>query len=134
MTVSNAQVRKLMEEASKHGQVGLAALRAGVDRKTAAKYLKEGKYPSELRKERTWRTRQDPFEQDWPEIAARLVDAPELEAKALFEHLLAEVDGRYESGQLRTVAGSHDPRRSGEGRVAAPSDPTLSGASRSAAT
>jgi hypothetical protein len=47
VTVSDAQVRKLMEETSKHGQVGLAALKAGMDRKTAARYTREGKYPTE---------------------------------------------------------------------------------------
>jgi len=73
-----------------------------MDRKTAAKYLREGKYPSELKKERTWRTRLDPFAQDWPEVEARLAEAPELEAKALFEHLLAQSPNRYEPGQLRT--------------------------------
>ena len=102
VTVSNAQVRKLMEETSKHGMLGLAALKAGMDRKTAAKYIKLGKYPSDLTTERTWRTREDPFEKDWPEILERLEDAPELEAKALFEHLLEERPGRYEPGQLRT--------------------------------
>jgi hypothetical protein len=29
---TDAQVRKMMEEMSKHGKVGLAALRAGMDR------------------------------------------------------------------------------------------------------
>jgi hypothetical protein len=104
-----------MEETSKHGEVGVAALKAGMDRKTAAKYLKEGKYPSELRAERTWRTREDPFEEDWPEIAERLKDAPELEAKALFEHLLWEQPGRYEPGQLRTFQRRFKQWRAKEG-------------------
>ena len=103
MTVSDAQVRKLMEETSKHGKVGVAALRSGMDRGTAAKYLEAGKLPSELKTERTWRTREDPFEEDWPEIAERLKDAPELEAKALFEHLLVQKPGQYDPGQLRTL-------------------------------
>jgi NAD(P)-dependent dehydrogenase (short-subunit alcohol dehydrogenase family) len=34
-----------MEEISKHGKVGLAAMRAGVDRKTARKYVKRGSCP-----------------------------------------------------------------------------------------
>ncbi len=95
MTVSNAQVRKLMEEQSKHGKVGLAAMKAGMDRKTASKYIKSGKYPSELPPDRSWRTREDPFAEDWPDIVARLKDAPELEGKALFEHLLGQQSGRY---------------------------------------
>jgi hypothetical protein len=102
VTVTNAQVRKLMEEHSKHGKMGLAAIKAGMDRKTASKYLKNGKYPSELKQERSWRTRDDPFAEDWPEIAARLADAPELEGKALFEHLLDHTQDRYDPGQLRT--------------------------------
>lgn len=104
-----------MEETTKNGAVGLAALKAGMDRKTAAKYLKEGKYPSELTTERTWRTREDPFEQDWPGIAERLDDAPELEAKALFEHLLGEKPGRYEPGQLRTFQRRFKQWRAKEG-------------------
>lgn len=52
-----------MEEMAKHGRLGLASARAGMDRKTARKYVKEGKFPSELEQERTWRTREDPFEE-----------------------------------------------------------------------
>ena len=103
MTVSDMQVRRLMEEKTKSGNVGLAAMKAGMDRKTASKYLGEGKLPSELREPRRWRTRSDPFAEDWPGLKARLVDAPELEAKTLFEFLLAQHPERYEPGQLRTL-------------------------------
>ncbi len=99
---TDAQVRKLMEEMTKHGKVGVAALRSGVDRKTARKYLKAGKLPSEMGVERTWRTRPDPFAQDWDAVVGRLQDAPELEARALFEDLLARFPGRHAPGQLRT--------------------------------
>ncbi len=115
MTVSNAQVRKLMEEKTKNGSVGLAALKAGMDRKTAGKYLKAGNYPADLRAERTWRTRADPFETVWPEVAERLEDAPELEAKALFEDLLGEKPGRFEPGQLRTFQRRFKQWRAKEG-------------------
>jgi hypothetical protein len=102
MTVTDAQVRKLMEEKSNKGKVGLAAMKAGMDRKTASKYLELEKFPSDLKQARTWRTREDPFAEDWKEIAERLKEAPELEAKALFEVLVAEKPDRYEPGQLRT--------------------------------
>ncbi len=102
MTTTDVQVRKLMEEHQKHGHVGTAALRAGMHRNTASKYLKAGKLPSSMRKLRDWRTRPDPFAEDWAEIAARLEDAPELEAKALFEDLLERQPERYQEGQLRT--------------------------------
>jgi hypothetical protein len=91
-----------MEEYSKTGKKGIAALRSGMDRKTAGKYIRIKKYPSELTEERPWRTREDPFAADWTEIAERLKAAPELEAKALFEALLSEQPGRYEPGHLRT--------------------------------
>jgi hypothetical protein len=100
---TDGQVRKLMEELSKHGRVGLAAMRAGVDRKTARKYATAGKLPSELVAPRTWRTRLDPFADDWPALAARLDAEPGLEAKTLFELLVEEYPGRYEPGQLRTL-------------------------------
>ena len=102
MQVTDAQVRKLMEEVSRHGKIGLAAIRAGMGRKTASKYISLGKLPSEVPMELSWRTREDPFEVDWPVLSAKLVDAPELEAKALFEWLLEHSEGRYDPGQLRT--------------------------------
>lgn len=92
-----------MDEHAKHGKLGLAALRSGMHRNTAAKYVAAGKLPSELVAPRTWRTREDPFADDWPEIVARLRDAPELEATALFEHLATREPDRYEPGQVRTL-------------------------------
>lgn len=103
MRVTDVQVRKLMEEYSRHGRVGAASLRAGMHRNTGAKYVKAGKVPSELGNPRTWRTREDPFEGHWPEVVARLEDAPELEAKALFEDLCGRYPGRYQEGQVRTL-------------------------------
>jgi len=92
-----------MEEHSRHGQIAVAGLKAGMGRKTAAKYIREGKLPSDLVRVRTWRTRRDPFEGVWPEIEVRLKDAPELEAKIVFEDLQERYPGRFPSGQLRTL-------------------------------
>ncbi len=103
MRVTDVQVRKLMEEHTKHGRVGLASLRAGMHRNTGSKYLRAGKVPTELRQPRSWRTREDPFAEDWPEVEERLADAPELEAKSLFEDLCERRPGRYQEGQLRTL-------------------------------
>ena len=103
--LSDAQVRMLMQEKAESGKVWKAARKAGVHRNTATKYLKAGKLPSELVKPHTWRTRADPFANVWElEIEARLIDAPELEAKTLFEHLVSISEpGSYEPGQLRTL-------------------------------
>jgi hypothetical protein len=92
-----------MDEMRRHGKVGLAGLRAGMSRNTASKYVGVGRLPSELREARDWRTREDPFAEDWPEIRGRLAEAPELEAKALFEDLVRRKPERYEPGQLRTL-------------------------------
>lgn len=92
-----------MEEYSKHGKKGLAAVKAGMDRKTGQRYRELGKLPSQLKKPRTWRTREDPFTDVWEDLARRLTDAPELEAKTLFELLVAQEPARWSSGQLRTL-------------------------------
>jgi len=102
MRVTDLQVRRLREEMSKSGQVGLSALRAGMHRNTARRWLELDCLPSETLVPRTWRTREDPFEQDWPGLAVRLEDAPTLEAKALFLDLLEHHPDRYDIGQLRT--------------------------------
>jgi hypothetical protein len=103
VSTTDAQVRKLMAEMMKHGKIGLAAIRAGIDRKTARKYVHANKLPSELASPRDWRTREDPFGQDWATVVAHLTREPALEAKTLFELLVTEYPGRYEPGQLRTL-------------------------------
>lgn len=101
--VSDAQVRRLMEEMSKHGEIGHAAMKADMDRKTARRYVTAGKLPSEMRTPRTWRTRPDPLAEDWPEIATMLADAPGLEATTVLELLQMKHPGRYHAGHLRTL-------------------------------
>ena len=54
-----------------------AAMKTGMDEKTARKYRDSGRQPSELAAPHGWRTREDPFEAHWPEVEAMLVDAPE---------------------------------------------------------
>lgn len=104
MRLTDAQVRKLRAEMSRCGRVGVAGARAGVSRNTATKYLtKTDKLPSELRTPRIWRTRPDPFEEVWPEVAARLKEEPGLQAKTLFEDLVQRDPARYPEGQLRTL-------------------------------
>jgi hypothetical protein len=82
---------------------GIAAIKAGMDEKTARKYRKLGKLPSELEKPHTWRTRQDPFEDSWDEIKSMLEINPGLEAKTIFEDFQRRNPGRYADGQLRTL-------------------------------
>ena len=92
-----------MEEMTKHGRIGVAAMKADMDAKTARKYVRAGKLPSEMKGPRDWRTRQDPFEEHWPEVTAMLREQPGLEVKTVFEVLSDKYPGRYEPGQLRTL-------------------------------
>lgn len=101
--VSDAQVRRLMEELSKSGHIGQAAMKAGMDRKTARRYVAGGKLPSETRQPRWWRTRQDPFSEDWPAVAEMLAATPGLEAQTVLELLEAKQPGRYNETHLRTL-------------------------------
>ena len=102
LQTTDAQVRKLMKEHGKSGKIEASALKANMSRNTASKYIRAGKLPSELNKPHTWRTRSDPFSEHWSEVEQRLKDAPEFEAKTLFEDLLARYPGTFEEGQLRT--------------------------------
>ena len=101
--VTDTQVRKLMKEYEKNQNLRRAAMKADMDRKTARKYLDADKLPSETKKSRHWRTRKDPFRDDWPDIEAKLEDAPELGAKTLFDDLRRRRPGKYTDGQLRTM-------------------------------
>ena len=89
MRASDEQVRLLMQEQTKHGKVGKAAMKAG-------------KLPSEMNKPHTWRTREDPFAEVWPKAEEKLKEIPELTAKELFEWLMGKYPGQFQEGQLRT--------------------------------
>ena len=88
MTCTDAQVRLMMRERRKGRTQEQAAVKANIkSRKTAARYERLGQLPSELKQARQYRTREDPFAADWPQVEQMLSDAPELEAKTLFEWL-----------------------------------------------
>jgi len=82
----------------------MAGMKAGVDSKTARKYLKGGKLPSECKQVRDWRTKPDAFEAVWPQLEAMLKTAPGLEAKTLLEWLIAQSsESPFNMEQLRTL-------------------------------
>ncbi len=79
MTVTDTQVRIMMRERRKGRTQEQASAKANVSsRKTVRKYEKQGKFPSELKKMRDYRTRADPFAEDWSEAEGMLEMAPEL--------------------------------------------------------
>lgn len=81
----------------------VAAAKAGMDAKTASKYLRDRRLPSEMKQTHDWRTRPDPFEEVWPELRERLLLEPGLQAKTLFEYLQRAFPNRFADGQLRTL-------------------------------
>jgi hypothetical protein len=101
--VTDRQVRRLMRLLSGGKTLAAAAAKADMDEKTAGKYRRLGKLPSEVRPEHTWRTRVDPFSQVWGELKAKLAINPGLEGKTLFEDLQRRYPGQFADGQLRTL-------------------------------
>jgi hypothetical protein len=102
--ITDNQARKLMKYLHEKRTLGDAAVKSGMDEKTARKYRDLGKLPSELKTERirTWRTRENPFEEIWEMVKSFLKNNSGLEAKTLFEHLQRQYPGRFSDGQIRT--------------------------------
>src|SRR5947209_7317044 len=101
--VTDQQVRRLKKLRTLGYSQDLSALKAGMNVKTARKYLNEEKLPSELKPEHNWQTREDPFSDDWPEIEEKLKLNDGLEAKTVFDYLQRKYPGKYSDGQLRTL-------------------------------
>ena len=101
--VTDRQVRRLLESLEQGWSLCAAAKRAGMDEKTARHYRTEWKLPSQVRTDRHWRTRVDPFAEVWGGIKEKLAVAPGLEAKTLMRWLMGEYPGRFNTGQLRTL-------------------------------
>ena len=101
MLITDQQYQRLMKEYNNRGVLVHAAMKAGIDPKTARRYVRAGQGPQELKTVHTWRTRVDPLVTIWPAAERWLEETPELEAKMLFEHLVAEHAG-VDGGALRT--------------------------------
>jgi hypothetical protein len=101
--VTDKQVRRLFKLVQTENNFGIAAIKAGMDEKTARKYRELDKLPSELEKQHSWRTRKDPFEDVWQGINSMLEINPGLEAKTIFEDLQRKKPGQFSDGQLRTL-------------------------------
>ena len=102
--ITDAQLRKLRCLDRQGAAKELAAVKAGMDPKTARKYRRLGKLPSEVKiMDRDWLTRPDPFAEVWPQMQEQLRLNPGLEAKTLFADLQRRFPGRFTDGQLRTL-------------------------------
>ena len=101
--VTDQQVRKLMKLNQKEKNLAVAAAKSGMSENTARKYLRHRRLPNQIKQERVWRTRDNPFEEGWIEVQLKLEINPGLEAKTLFGWLQRTYPGRYSDGQLRTL-------------------------------
>ena len=116
--ITEKQCRVLRKEYARTQNMSVSAMKAGVDRKTARKYLNNQQTPAEQRQAHDWRTRPDPLEKVWSQAEAMLAEAPELEAKALFEHLMEVPGSELKEAHLRTFQrrvqrwrGTHGPEK-----------------------
>jgi hypothetical protein len=100
--VNDRQVKRLWRLSQKW-LLEAAAAKAGMDPKTARKYLRDRRLPSEMRQKHTWRTRPNPFADTWEEIRQLLIAEPDLQPKTLFEHLQRTYPERFQDGQVRTL-------------------------------
>ncbi len=101
--VTDRQVRMLMKLINEEERLAAAAAKAVMDEKTARKWRDSSMLPSQAKVEHSWRTRQDPFEDVWEEVQAKLKVNPGFEAKTLFEDLQRRYPGRFSDGQIRSL-------------------------------
>lgn len=114
--VTDKQVKKLFKLRSMGMKKSEMSDKTNMDVKTARKYLTANKLPSQLKKEHTWRTRQDPFESVWESEVKELLDNNTgLQAKTIFEYLRGKHPGIFNDGQLRTLQRKIKSWRSTEG-------------------
>ena len=101
--IKDAQVRKLRQLLGERHPRYCAVLRVGMDAKSARKYRHADRLPNESLTPRTWRTREDPFQDVWPQLRDLLELNPGLQAKTLFHDLQRRFPGRFPDIQLRTL-------------------------------
>jgi hypothetical protein len=100
--ISPQQYRKLMKHHRLKNNISQSAIKAGIDRKTASKYVQGAPSPKEEVSPRYWRTHRDAFSQVWAGIEEALFREPRLQAKVLFEQLLEQQPGKFSRRQRRS--------------------------------
>jgi len=101
--LTDRQVRRLKLIMQREKSITRASDKTGMDVKTARKYIKINRLPSEIKVDHSWRTREDPFKDVWEEVRSMLVLNSSLEAKTLFDYLQRKYPGKFSDGQLRTL-------------------------------
>ena len=101
--VTDRQVRRLFALIKTEESQEIAASKAGMDAKTARKYRRLDRLPSELPAAVRGRTRPDPFAEVWDDVQKLFEGNAGLEAKTVFEFLQRQNPGRFQDGQVRTL-------------------------------
>ena len=101
MTMTNQQVKLLMKNLKKYPQE-TAAAKAGMDVKTARKYIKSNALPSEM-KTAYKRTQPSVFAEHWNEITRMFEASPGLQAKTMMAYLMRKYPDRYKPSQIRSL-------------------------------
>ncbi len=99
---TDTQVRKLFRLLRNGETLKSASERTGISAKTARKYWRLGKLPSELRTIHNSRTRTDRFCQLVPELPPLIESKYDLNAKQLFEVIRQKYPAQFTENQLRT--------------------------------
>jgi hypothetical protein len=100
--ITNKQYRKLMSEYKLKPNIVISAMKADVHPQTARKYIQASQPPEQLQKKHDWRTRSDPLAGIWDSAQQMLSQAPELEAKELFEYLRGIQPDQVDASALRS--------------------------------
>src|ERR1700737_2224498 len=101
--VTDAQVKELRRWLQGGASLKQAAMKTGMDRKSAHKYRELGQLPSETRQPRSWRTRPDPLGAVWPHLAEMLTREPCLQSVTLLSWLQSAYPGEYPDTVRRTL-------------------------------
>jgi hypothetical protein len=100
--INRRQINQLVFERNRRVSITMSAMKAGVSRNTARKYLRQADPSKQEKQPHDWQTRKDPLEAVWSAARGMLETAPELQAKALLEHLSERTAGGIEENVLRT--------------------------------
>jgi hypothetical protein len=103
--VTDQQIRRLYKLSNTEGTQAIAASKAGMDVKTARKYLRARRLPSEMKAERYWLTRPDGFAEVWPAIVEQVRTNPGLAAKTIFAALQRKHPERFPMANCARCSG-----------------------------
>ena len=122
--VTDEQVKRLWQVLSSGKTLVQSADKASMDEKTARKYRRLGRLPSEVVPDRSWRTRADLFAEVWPEVHAQLHERLAWRPRRCLERSRSNTRGsstkrRCELSAWRETLASDG--RPGEGGVLQPS-------------